>query len=124
MDYMVLKHSHMMFAVLSIILFYTRAFLRIKQMPLAKNKVLFISSHSVDTLLLASAIYLAVMLGMSPHNQPWLGEKILLVVAYIITGVLMTKQTVLKGQLALLALASAILVCIFYLARFKTPFLF
>lgn len=124
MEYMALKHSHMLFAVLSIVLFYVRAFARIKAMPLAKNKVLFIGSHSIDTLLLATAIGLAVMLGMSPHNQPWLAEKILLVVGYIITGVILSKQKVLKGQLALIALATMLIISILYLARFKTAFLF
>jgi uncharacterized membrane protein SirB2 len=124
MEYIALKHSHMLLALVSVILFYTRAFARIKQLKLAKNKLLFIGSHSVDTLLLISAVALAVMLGLSPHNQPWLLEKILLVVAYIVVGILMARQKNIKGQVSLLLLATTVIFAIFYLARFKTPFLF
>jgi len=124
MEYIALKHSHMLLALVSVVLFYTRAFARIKQLKLAKNKLLFIGSHSVDTLLLISAVVLAVMLGLSPHNQPWLLEKILLVVAYIVVGILMARQKNIKGQVSLLLLATTVIFAIFYLARFKTPFLF
>lgn len=124
MEYIALKHSHMLLALVSVVLFYTRAFARIKQLKLAKNKLLFIGSHSVDTLLLISAVALAVMLGLSPHNQPWLLEKILLVVAYIVVGILMARQKNIKGQVSLLLLATTVIFAIFYLARFKTPFLF
>lgn len=124
MEYTALKHTHMLLALISVVLFYTRAFARIKQLQLAKNKLLFIGSHSVDTLLLVSAVALAMTLGMSPHNQPWLLEKIILVVAYIAVGILMAKQKHIKGQLSLLLLATTVIFAIFYLARFKTPFLF
>ena len=124
MEYIALKHSHMLLALVSVLLFYTRAFARIKQLKLAKNKLLFIGSHSIDTLLLISAVALAVMLGLSPHNQPWLLEKILLVVAYIVVGILMARQKNIKGQVSLLLLATTVIFAIFYLARFKTPFLF
>ncbi|MFY8351348.1 SirB2 family protein [Pseudoalteromonas sp. SSM20] len=124
MEYTALKHTHMLLALISIVLFYTRAFARIKQLQLAKNKLLFIGSHSVDTLLLVSAVALAMTLGLSPHNQPWLLEKIILVVAYIAVGILMARQKHIKGQLSLLLLATTVIFAIFYLARFKTPFLF
>jgi uncharacterized membrane protein SirB2 len=124
MEYTALKHTHMLFALISVVLFYIRAFARIKQLNLAKNKLLFISSHSVDTLLLISAVALAMTLGMSPHNQPWLLEKIILVVAYIAVGIFMARQKHIKGQLSLLLLATTVIFAIFYLARFKTPFLF
>lgn len=124
MEYMVLKHTHMLLAVISILLFYTRAVARMRSLAIAKNKFLFIGSHSVDTLLLISAVGLAITLGLSPHNQPWLMEKTLLVVAYIGVGVLLARQKHIKGQLSLLLLATSIIFAIFYLARFKTAFLF
>ena len=124
MEYMVLKHTHMLLAVISILLFYTRAVARMRSLAIAKNKFLFIGSHSVDTLLLISAVGLAITLGLSPHNHPWLMEKTLLVVAYIGVGVLLARQKHIKGQLSLLLLATSIIFAIFYLARFKTAFLF
>ena len=124
MDYMALKHGHMLLALLSIALFYVRAFARIKSVSWVKNKLLFIGSHSIDTLLLISAVLLAFTLGLSPHNQPWLMEKIILVIAYIVVGVLLSKQSNKKGQFSLLLLATSIIIAIFYLARFKTAFIF
>lgn len=123
MDYMALKHTHLLFAALSIVLFYVRAFARIKNLGFAKNKVLFISSHSVDTLLLVSAVALAITLGLKPSQQPWLLEKIILVIGFIGCGIVLARQSALKAQLSLLALATTILLAIGYLARFKTAFL-
>lgn len=123
MDYMALKHTHLLFVVLSVVLFYTRAFARIKDLPFAKNKVLFISSHSVDTLLLISAVALAVSMGLKPSEQPWLLEKIILVIGFIGCGIVLARQSALKAQLTLLALATTILMAVGYLARFKTAFL-
>lgn len=117
---MALKHTHVLVAVISVLLFYIRAIARTKQLKLANNKFLSISNHIANTLLLVSAIALSVYLGLSPHNQPWLMEKIALVIAYIVIGVFIAKQQTLKGQLALLLLATLIIIRIFHLAFFKT----
>ena len=58
MDYLAVKHSHMAIAMLSVILFYVRAFSRMGSGKLAKNKAVMIGSHSIDTLLLVSALTL------------------------------------------------------------------
>ena len=85
---MALKHSHVLVAVISILLFYIRAIAKTKQLKLAHNKFLTISNHIANTLLLVSAVVITLYLGLSPHNQPWLMEKIILVIAYIVIGVL------------------------------------
>ncbi|MEO7576507.1 MAG: SirB2 family protein [Massilia sp.] len=48
--------------------------------------------HRVDSLLLASAITLAVWSGQSPFEQPWLGAKITALIAYILFGTLALKR--------------------------------
>ncbi len=108
MDYLAVKHTHMLFAVLSIILFYVRSFSRLKTGALAKNKVVFIGSHSIDTLLL---------------EQSWLLEKIILVVAYIVLGIVAAKQSAQGAKVILLAITTLILLAIGYLASAKTALL-
>ncbi|MDK1289405.1 SirB2 family protein [Pseudoalteromonas umbrosa] len=123
MDYLFLKHTHMMFAALSIILFYTRSVSRLTSGKLANNKVLFITSHGVDTLLLVSAVYLAVTLGMKPSSQPWLMEKIILVVGYIGLGFVVAKSKHKSKQIPALIGATAALLAIGYLAGTKSAFI-
>lgn len=123
MDYLAVKHTHLLFAVLSIILFYVRSFSRLKTGVLAKNKVVFIGSHSIDTLLLISAVALIVMAGFNPLEQSWLLEKIILVVAYIVLGVVAAKQSAKSAKLVLLAITTLILLVIGYLASAKTALL-
>ena len=60
MDYLAVKHSHMAIAMLSVILFYVRSFSRMGSGKLAKNKLVFIGSHGIDTLLLVSALMLKI----------------------------------------------------------------
>jgi uncharacterized membrane protein SirB2 len=47
-----------------------------------------IAPHSVDTVLLTSAILLAWQLGYSPTNSPWLAAKIVALLIYIALGML------------------------------------
>ncbi len=123
MDYLAVKHTHMLLAVLSIILFYVRAFSRLKTGVLAKNKVVFIGSHSIDTLLLVSAVALIVIAGFNPLQQPWLLEKIVLVIAYILLGIIAAKQSSQSAKVILLVLATCILLAIGYLASTKNALL-
>jgi uncharacterized membrane protein SirB2 len=50
-----------------------------------------ISPHIVDTLLLASAITLAVQMRLSPLDQPWLMMKIIALLLYIGIGTVALK---------------------------------
>ncbi|GAC13541.1 invasion gene expression up-regulator, SirB [Aliiglaciecola lipolytica E3] len=47
--------------------------------------------HIVDTILLASAIALCFIIPFNPLQHPWLWQKIILVIAYIGTGVYVFK---------------------------------
>ncbi|ESP95262.1 MULTISPECIES: SirB2 family protein [Pseudoalteromonas] len=123
MDYIALKHTHMIFALLSIILFYTRSVSRLATGKLAKQKLVFITSHGVDTLLLISAVYLAITLGMKPSSQPWLMEKIILVVGYIALGFVIAKSKSKAKQIPALLGATGALLAIGYLASTKSAFI-
>ncbi|WP_404340519.1 SirB2 family protein [Pseudoalteromonas mariniglutinosa] len=121
MDYLAVKHTHMVIAVLSIVLFYIRSFSRMASGNLAKNKVVFIGSHVTDTLLLVSAGVLMFMASISPLQQHWLLEKIILVVLYIAFGIIAAKQQKTVAKVFFLLLTTAIILAIGYLAAVKTP---
>ncbi|GEK10789.1 MULTISPECIES: SirB2 family protein [Pseudoalteromonas] len=124
MDYMALKHTHLLFVVLSIVLFYTRAFSRLGSGKLAANKGVFITSHSVDTLLLITAVVLAVTAGLSPGQQPWLLQKIILVFGYIALGFVIAKAGAKKIKIIALGTATLVLLAIAHLAVSKQSLLF
>lgn len=123
MEYIALKHTHVMFAVFSIILFFTRAFSRLSTGKLAANKGVFIASHSVDTLLLVSAIALAIFESLNPADQPWLMEKIILVIGYIVIGVIGAKTKTKSVQIGTIVAAILTLLAIGYLAGSKSSLL-
>ncbi|MEO2266776.1 SirB2 family protein [Pseudoalteromonas pernae] len=122
MDYMALKHTHVLFVVLSVVLFYTRAFSRLGSGKIAANKGVFITSHIVDTLLLLSAVGLLIVASMNPLTIPWLWQKIILVVGYIVIGFKLLKAQTKQQKLLWLAVNTAILLAIGYLAGTKSAF--
>ncbi|MEG3758487.1 SirB2 family protein [Pseudoalteromonas carrageenovora] len=124
MDYIAVKHSHMAIALLSVILFYVRAFSRMGSGKLAKNKVVMIGSHSIDTLLLVSALTLVFMAKINPLEQLWLLEKIVLVVIYIAIGVKSARQTNMVAKIIYVLVNTAVILAIGYLATSKSALLF
>jgi uncharacterized membrane protein SirB2 len=82
----ILKHIHVTFVALSFAGFFIRGLWMLKDSPLLKQRWVRISPQVVDTVLLVSAIVLAVQLRFSPMEQPWLMAKIVALVAYIGVG--------------------------------------
>lgn len=123
MDYLAVKHAHMAIAMLSVILFYVRSFSRMGSGQLAKNKLVFIGSHSIDTLLLISAFTLMLIGKINPFEQYWLLEKIVLVVLYIAIGVISTKQTNMLSKIIYVAINTVVILGIGYLATSKSALL-
>ncbi|KAA1163669.1 transcriptional regulator [Pseudoalteromonas fuliginea] len=124
MDYLAVKHSHMAIAMLSVILFYVRSFSRIGSGKIAKNKLVLIGSHSIDTLLLVSALTLFFMAKINPFEQLWLLEKIILVVVYIAIGVKSSKQTNTLAKIIYIVINTVVVLAIGYLATSKSALLF
>ncbi len=113
----------MAIAMLSVILFYVRAFSRMGSGKLAKNKAVMIGSHSIDTLLLVSALTLIFMAKINPFEQYWLLEKIVLVVIYIGIGAKSARQTKMTAKIAYILVNTAVILAIGYLATSKSAFL-
>ncbi|EOD55957.1 SirB2 family protein [Aeromonas molluscorum] len=105
--YPLLKHLHMTFAIVSILLFIYRWALAINGSPRLQQRWLKILPHVNDTLLLLAGVVLAVTLQMNPGSQPWLLAKLIALVVYIGLGAMALKrpdrkQKVIAGIAALL----------------------
>ena len=81
-----LKTIHVTFAALSFTGFFIRGIWMLRDSPLLKQRWVKIAPQVVDSVLLASAIALAVQWRLSPLDQPWLMAKIIALVVYIGVG--------------------------------------
>jgi uncharacterized membrane protein SirB2 len=86
MCYFFLKHFHMTCAALSGGFFLVRGCWMLAGSPLLQRRWVKIAPHVVDTLLLASAIGLALWSHQLPGQQPWLSAKVAALVVYILLG--------------------------------------
>ena len=84
--YLTIKAMHIGCAILSIGGFLVRGVLRLRDSPLLGVRWMRIAPHVIDTILLASALWLAWVSGQYPFAQGWLTAKVLALVAYIALG--------------------------------------
>lgn len=92
MSYLALKHVHMTFAVLSGALFLIRGLWMLAESNYLQQRWVRIAPHIVDTLLLASAIGLALWSSQYPGQSPWLSAKLVALVAYVGLGTVALKR--------------------------------
>lgn len=110
MQYLALKWIHIACAILSISGFTLRGILMLVASPLLATRFARVAPHVVDTVLLASALWLAVLIGQYPFVQGWLTAKVLALLAYIVLGTVALKRARSKAARAAafaLALATA-----------------
>ncbi|SHG72570.1 SirB2 family protein [Massilia sp. CF038] len=86
MNYLLLKHVHMSLAALSGSLFLLRGLWMLAASPMLERAWVRSLPHMIDSLLLASAIGLAWWSGQLPWTSPWLGAKVIALIAYILLG--------------------------------------
>lgn len=86
MSYLAIKHIHMTCAALSGILFFTRGIWMLRDSEMLQRRWVNASAHAIDTILLLSAITMAVWSAQYPFVLPWLTVKLGMVVAYIMVG--------------------------------------
>lgn len=91
MSLLILKALHVSCAALSYSLFFARGIWRFNHPGMLHRRWVKIVPHVVDTVLLASALSLAIMLGISPLAAPWLLAKILALLVYIVLGTIALK---------------------------------
>lgn len=87
-----IKTIHVSCVVLSFSGFFVRGIWMMRESAKLKQRWTKILPHVVDTLLLASAIILAVQWRLSPLQQPWLLAKIIALLVYIFAGTVALRQ--------------------------------
>jgi uncharacterized membrane protein SirB2 len=89
--YSLLKHLHVTCVVLSISGFLLRGVLMFAESPLRHARWLRIVPHVNDTLLLAAALALTVVIDHYPFVDAWLTAKVFGLLLYIVLGSLALK---------------------------------
>ncbi|MGQ0585852.1 MAG: SirB2 family protein [Gammaproteobacteria bacterium] len=87
-----LKLVHLAFATLSVALFALRGVWMLRESPLREARWTRVVPHVIDTVFLATGIWLALRIGQYPFVQPWLTAKVFGLVAYIILGSIALKR--------------------------------
>ncbi len=100
MSYLALKHLHVTAVVLSITGFTVRGLLMLADSPLLQRRLVKVLPHVIDTVLLASAIAMAVISAQYPFVLPWLTAKFFGLLAYIVLGMMALKRGRTKAQRA------------------------
>ena len=81
-----LKHLHVTCVGLSISGFLVRGVWMMQESPWLQKKWVRVAPHIIDTILLGSAILLAMQIQQYPLVHDWLTAKVLALVAYIVIG--------------------------------------
>jgi uncharacterized membrane protein SirB2 len=89
MEYLAVKHLHMLFITLSLGLFLLRGGLMLADSARLQQRFFRIAPHIIDTALLISAISLAMMY---PGSKAWLGAKVVGLLLYIVLGTIALKR--------------------------------
>ncbi|PJX23104.1 regulator SirB [Advenella sp. S44] len=102
--YMMVKHSHMTLAVLSLLFFILRAGWAISGSGLLTRPFVRIAPHVIDTLLVACGLYLVFFIGM----QPFVVAKLIGLVLYIVLGTMAIKRAPTARQRAVYAVLAVL----------------
>jgi uncharacterized membrane protein SirB2 len=88
MSYLALKHLHITAVLISGTGFFLRGLLMLGESPLLTKRWLKVVPHVVDTVLLGSAIIMAILSAQYPFTQDWLTAKFFGLLAYILLGMM------------------------------------
>lgn len=121
--YKSLKHAHVIFVVLSYLLFAFRGWLAVSG-TYRPGRVMTIFVHGVDTLLLLLGVSLAVLLQINPLVTPWLLVKLIALVGYIlIAAILLRRGKTKRVRLLGWVIAQVVFLYIVLVAITKNPLL-
>jgi uncharacterized membrane protein SirB2 len=95
--YFGIKHLHVLLAVISILGFMLRGVWMMSGSGLLERRLVRVLPHVVDTLLLITALLLAVMIAQYPFVAGWVTAKVLGLVVYIVLGVVALRRGRTKG---------------------------
>jgi len=91
--YPLLKMLHVGFALISITALALRFWWNWRKPEVIPGLWLKIGPHINNALLIISAFALAFLLALSPHSQPWLMNKLIFLVLYVVLAILAVKPT-------------------------------
>ncbi|HEX4928318.1 MAG TPA: SirB2 family protein [Burkholderiales bacterium] len=95
--YLFAKNLHVGCVVLSLGGFAARGMLMLAASPMLERRFVRIAPHVVDTVLLASALWLCSLIGQWPFLQPWLTAKVVGLLAYIVLGAIALRRGRTRG---------------------------
>ncbi|GKS69416.1 uncharacterized membrane protein SirB2 [Nitrosomonas sp. PY1] len=124
MSYLLLKMIHVSSAVISYSLFFLRGIWLMQDSNNLRQRWVKILPHVIDTILLASAIALAILIQQDPLNNAWLTAKVIGLLIYIFLGMIAIRfgQTK-KTRIAAWIGAQCVFIYIVLVALNKDPLL-
>lgn len=122
MDYALVKSLHVGCAALSYAGFFARGLLMIYGARSLQARWVRVVPHVVDTLLLASAVALAVMSQQYPFFESWLTVKVIALVLYIGIGmVALRRGRTMRGRVVAWVMAQFVFFYIVAVAITRSP---
>ena len=123
--YLLLKLTHVTAVLVTYVLFVLRGVWMMQGSPRLAARWVRIVPHVNDTILLASAVALAVILGQTPGNAGWLTAKVAGLVVYIVLGTVAIKRgRTRRVRIAAWIAAQLVLFYLVAVAVTKTPWPF
>ena len=92
MNYLVVKHLHITFAVISGSFFLLRGIWMLRNSAMLQRRWVKVVPHAVDTLLLTTALIMVFWSGQYPFVQAWLTAKVIALIVYIGLGTVALKR--------------------------------
>ena len=90
--YLLAKYIHVGSVILSLAGFAARGVLMLAESPVLNTRFVRVAPHIVDTILLASALWLAWIIHQYPFVQGWLTAKVIGLVVYIVLGAIALRR--------------------------------
>lgn len=116
------KIIHVSCVIASYTLFLLRGILMLRDSPVMRRRWIGIAPHAVDTLLLVSAIALAISIGQYPFVDDWLTAKLAGLLLYIALGSIALKYSRNRtSRLSAWLAAQAVFGYIVLVAVYRTP---
>lgn len=109
------KYIHVSCVLLSFTGFFVRGVWMMTESPMLHKAWVKVAPHIIDTLLLISAVLLAIDLRQYPGTHAWLTAKVVGLLAYIVLGTIGLKRGPTKN-IRIAAWAMALLVFIYVVA--------
>jgi uncharacterized membrane protein SirB2 len=125
MSYAAIKLIHVGSVIISYVLFSLRSMWMMRESPALKQRWVKITPHVVDTILLTSAIVLAMRIQQNPIHDSWLSAKVVGLLMYIGLGMMALRfGKTRKAKISACIAAQLVFIYIVLVAVTKNPAVF